>query len=369
MVGKVCMNERREELLLELPNGLKSPETKRDFEKHLLQQWVLRIGQNQTSELRDPIINGDRFVELLLQAQEEQRELVFVAIGCQDWIKIDSSDSNQVMGMGKLSLSNKRVSRFVDEVADFSKALSSFKIKHRICFSLSDIEALLHMELGNMGATIVNHDRQLLIDNVFLLANAIQEKGGIIQPFIHSELLLEITQAHSLREFQTIIAGENPTYRAFLDNEYPFDLQNTPLALMKSENTGPIWLDIQSFNFRDEVDSFADAARKVAPDMPLLSIFPNAGNWKGGQKPKGTFPPREELLASLIGLDMTPDNLDQWVAKLRKAKNIPLEQIINGIFNNEFAIASVEEKILAVRIICLLGFGFDPLVPERQANA
>jgi len=343
---------------LQLPDLL-SGEVKNYFEKRLMMEWLTILEQNKVSEIRQPIINKERLLELIITAQRTQQPLVFVAIGCQDWIKPEWGDPRKDRIMGKISPEDKRVRRFVNEMSSFSQALSSFEVPHRIHFSLSDIEALIHIELHNMGLVIHDPDKSRLELYVINLATSIQLNGGVVEPFIHSKILQKLFQFPTLQGYQEFLTGQSdPSYRDFLDREYVVDLSLVANYFVRPNELGPVWLDIQSFNFEDDVISFEKMAQETNPEMPILSIMPNAGNWHGRTKPQGIFPQRSEILSLLIGLNQQPKGEEDWSRKLSKAKNEPLQQLISGIM----------EKVFAVRLVSLLAFGIDPMLKESREN-
>lgn len=350
-----------------LQNSQELVSKKEVFEDKLLTTWLDLLSRNQVSEIRSPIINREQLLGMLQISKRTQHPIVIVAIGCQDWIKPEWGDPRKDRLMGRISPQGKRAGRFTQEMAKFSQALSSFQIPHRIHFSLSDIEALIHMELQNMGLEIHNPDPELLAENVIQLADKIQSLGGQISPFIHSQRLHKLLQTPDLRSYQQRVAQKtNPTYREFLDRQYEIDLGLLANTFVGPNEVGPIWLDIQSFNFEDDVRSFEATVRMVSPQMPVLSILPNAGNWHGRLKPMGTFPTRDEVLASLMRFEHLPQDQTDWVRKLRKAKNEPLEQLISEIFAESFMITNAQQKTLAVRLLCLLAFGMDPLENHNE---
>lgn len=354
------VDEKRQPL--PLPEKIQDGESKSRIERALINSFVEHLTSIQISTDRVPVTNSERLTELLYTAQSQRKTLVFTAIGCQDWLPAPTDDPQTDKIMGKLSSDQKRVARFSQEMADFSQALSSFDVPHRIHLSLSNIEPLIHIKLQNMGLRIHNPDTALLDDNVHFLADLIRSKGGNVDAFIHSSVLQQLTQTDSLRAFQELIAGHpNPTYRDFLDNEYRFDVKNTAAAFVQPHELGPVWLDIQSFSYHEDVISLARAAQELAPEMPLLSIFPNAGNWSSRTRPQANFPSRLEVLSTKLGFDRKPETEVEWLKKLRKAKNEPLVEIISTLLQEAFQISSVEEKNLAIRIIYLLVFGVDPL--------
>lgn len=346
--------------------------TKPDVRVHreILQRWVERVSQIRVSQDREPIINKEKFLSLLEVAQTTQVPLHFVAIGCQDWVKPGWGDPTVDRIMGKISGDNKRAQRFITEMAEFSKALTTLRVPHAIHFSLSDIEALIHIHLQNMGLVIHNSNAAELLDkNVAFLSDKLQGKGAPVEPFIHSEVLKSLLHMDSLEELQKYFSGQDTVhYRVFLDALYEFDLRETAQHLVGIDELGPVWLDIQSFNFGDDVIALENAAKAVAPEMPILSLFPNAGNWHAGQQTSASFPSRESIVAEIIQSNTTPQTQAEWVNRLHKTKDATLNQAIQTFGHEAVTITSGEEKTLAVRLFFQLVFGFDPLEQGAQED-
>ncbi len=338
------------------------PEQKQLITQHVIGHWVEQLAQLRLSESRDSIINKERFIELLVESVQTQRPVSFVALGCQDWVKPDWGDPHVDRIMGKIQRNNKRAQRFTTEMASFSTALTSLGVPHKIHFSLSDIEALLHIHLHNMGLTIHNEDAtEVLERNVLFLVEELQKLGAQVEHFIHSDLLQRMFQTTTLDELQQCIAGKSAvSYRTFLDQLYKIDLAHTAHHCVHENTLGPVWLDIQSLNFTEDVVSLAQAAQEVAPDMPILTIFPNAGNWHAGQEATTTFPNKEQVIAQMLGHTKIPASQQEWVNKMHKTKDGILIELLQKFGHEITGISSGLEKTLAVRAFFQLVFEFDP---------
>lgn len=346
------------------PNHL---ERNTQVENALLSRWADHLEKIQISEHREPVINKEKLLALMEEAQATQNPLVFIALGCQDWIKPEWGDPDVDRIMGRIRPDDKRAKRFITEMASFSSSLRSLSIPHRIHFSLSDIEALLHIHLQNMGLTIHNQDASEIVGkNVSVMADKLLEHGVHVSPFIHSQVLAELLGANTLEEMQTQIAGTTEIYyQDFLRNLYITDIQKTRKHFVGEDGLGPVWLDIQSFNFTEDVTSLEQAARTFAPEMPILSIFPNAGNWHATHQPSVQFPSRDDLIAQMMGLSATPQSQAEWLKKLHKTRDDVLVEAFERFQQERPTITSGSEKTLAVRMFFQLAFNFDPLADQE----
>lgn len=337
-------------------------------EREIFRRWLEILEGIRVSEHREPIINKEQFLQMLEMARVTQQPIVFVAIGCQDWVKPEWSETDTDRIMGKVTAENKRAKRFVAELAGFSQALSSFNVPHRIHFSLSDIEALMHIHLQNLGLVIHNDDaEEVLKRNVRFLAQKLQENGAQVEPFNHSQILQKILGTEDLAEMQSKISGSGEVnYRQFLDNLYVLDIETTAQQFIGENEVGPAWLDIQSFNFIDDVIALQNTAAQVAPEMPILSLFPNAGNWHAGQQATVTFPSKQDVVARMIGSQSTPQTQEEWLNKVHRTKDRDLISVLENLGQDGVAISSGPEKMAAVRMFFSIVFGFDPLQNRTQ---
>ncbi|MBP9699742.1 hypothetical protein KBD71_00505 [Candidatus Woesebacteria bacterium] len=346
----------------ELGRHLIRPEQRQLVTQNIIDHWVGQLAQLRISDIRESIINKQRFIDLLVKSVQTQTPLSFIALGCQDWVKPEWGDPHVDRIMGRINSSNKRARRFTTEVASFSSALISLGVPHQIHFTLSDIEALIHIRLQNMGLTIHNSDAQEVLEkNVRFLTEELQKLGAQVVQFTHSTVLEDLFGTTNLAELQQRITGHHTVkYRTFLDNLYKVDLTQTAIHVAGENTLGPVWLDIQSLNFTDDVISLAQAAQEVAPDMPILTIFPNAGSWHAGQQASITFPKREDVVAQMLGHTRTPASQKEWKDKVHKTNDEKLIQLLQKFGQEISVIDSGMEKTLAVRAFFQLVFEFDP---------
>ncbi len=341
----------------------RSREMQSAFQKKLLQAWTEGLKNHGVSELRSPVIHPERFIALLHQAQQEQKTLVFSALGCQDWVDAEWANPETDKLLGRIQPDGKRAKRFIQEMSSLSSALESFGVKHRIHFSLSNIEGLLHLHLNNMGLNILNEDApEIMRDNVEKLAQKMQSMNASVVPFDHTQLLTQLTQASSLEDIQLRLTGKTaPSYREFLDALYAYDAACTAPSFVQNSELGPVWLDIQSFNFEKDVLSLETAFKTVAPEMPLLSIFPNAGNWRAATKPQATFASRSEIVANMLRVQPIPGDESQWMKKIHKSRDEDLIRALSDVYREGMSITNGQEKTFFSRLFYELAFGIDPL--------
>lgn len=334
----------------------------------LLDRWVSELEGISLSENRSAVINREQLLASLIEAHRTQQPLVFVAIGCQDWIKPEWIDNQEDRLLGKIRVDDKRVKRFIAEMAQFSASLRSLHIPHRFHLSLSDVEPLMHIKLQNMGLVIQNPEAVEFLDqNVTGLTTQLQSHGVAIEPFSHAHVLADHFQTTSLDELQTMIAGKkNPSNREFLDGLYAVDLTHTCTSFVAPNEVGPVWLDIQSFNFSEEVASLAQIAQDVSPDLPILSVFPNAGNWRAAHHTSPKFSSREQLLAEIVGLQSLPQTPQEWWKKLHKSKDEAISGALLLLGQEPVTITSGQEKSLAVRMFMKAAFDLDPLSSDSK---
>lgn len=202
-----------------------------------------------------------------------------MAIGCADWHDWSTPDET-IWHIGKISSANKRARRFAEEVGKWQSVLTGFGISSIINFSLSNIE-IYDPLVSNLGSRI--DDPEIAQSNIsssnFKLTAMLHSAGANIRWFDHFQLW---QQFNSHYQFET--------YEQFLAEMFSFDFTVTAPCLVQPGQLGPIWLDIQSLNFKDSVDWFREIAAVVAPDLPILAPFNNSGNWHAQPAPINNFP-------------------------------------------------------------------------------
>lgn len=325
---------------------------------HFVNQLTVRGSINQPESL----LNKNRFLILLEQAWATQTPLVFIAIGCPDWIKMQTENGDTSLMIGKLHHDNKRIQRFALEMASFSQALSSFGIPHRMHFSLSDIQA--HMTgQKSLSTEPQNTDlTEILESNDLLFAEKFNTLGIPIYHFKHSQVLAKILGEDSIDKLPQAIARQTEiSLPQFLFNLYELDLQFTATHFVDTTEKGPVWLDIQSANQTDENSLIRRASKRLEGSMPFLSLFPNAGDWHASHRSSVVFPKREDLIAQLLGLNSIPQNTQEWMNKIHKIKDEKIIEILRMLGQDAAPITSGIKKTLAVRTFFKLVFSFDPL--------
>ncbi len=314
-------------------------EQREQFEHLLLQRWMEQIGMVQ---------NPQSFIALLQSSLQTKRPVVFFGKGCPHLITTPRGRNRTHKAIGAQRNHTNRVKRFSKELASFQAALQSFSIPHRIHLSLSDVEARMYNEHPAMGVVLHNDDlHESLKTNEQFFRDAIAAAGAFATLFSHSQTLQSLSGPRDLKA-ATVIP------RDFLDRLYEFDLTTTAPHFVSRDELGPVWLDIQSTSFADEMTAQQRAAHTIAPTMPVLSAFPNAGNWNSGVVGTRDFWTKEDVLAAILGLKQVPQP-NEWRNKLHR---IPDPQIIDILSRSsrrdDIQILDGVDKNLAVSIICWL---------------
>lgn len=329
--------------------------------QQLIEMWVESLTEAGKGIVEVPIENKDIFIDLLLTAQREQKTLVFMAIGCPDWIKPEWGDPTHDRLIGEIDKKNKRGQRFSQEIALFQQALTSFNIPHRIHFSLSNVELAMQIELKNMGLEIHSMDPlNNLAESMNVLVENVQDLGGRIEPFDHLELVRQLLQEDDLALLQSIIARSSaPTMREFLDALYAFDVTQTAPALVNDDEIGPVILDTQTFEFTDDVIALRTAAKKLDPDLPILAIFSNAGNWHAAPSPLSSIMNKKEFLADQLEIPFK-ENPEEIAQQLLNQSDATVVRFLENL-GHSLTIENHEEKLSAIQMLMLIAYNWDPL--------
>ncbi|MCL1839483.1 hypothetical protein FWF89_00570 [Candidatus Saccharibacteria bacterium] len=293
----------------------------------LVREWVKTLDSKAVCDYRKPVVGN--LTELLVKAFGQNRTLTFVGASCQPWMKV--STIPEVDAIPLIDPTRKRPRRFAAEVASFFRALESFGINYRFMYTVSDIEVRVHAELGNMGLQIANIDAmENARANQDMLVGMLLEAGVNVQRFSELDALTQYLRPNSLEHLQWLMAGRDPTYAQFLSSLY--ELEFTTVLPAIAEDELAIWLDVQTFAYRDLVEDFEMKAREFAPDVPLVSVIKNCGNWNYGSIEQNTFLSKNELLAKLCGFDIrdkhqVPVTTDEWKNKLMHLNSSRLSDI------------------------------------------
>jgi hypothetical protein len=279
-----------------------SPENLHRSQRQLLESWLHRVD----SSCVKPVQNPGGAIELLHQAKITGQALSFVAIGCADWQ--DWSDGHEkVWHIGKINSDNKRARRFAEEVAQWQNSLSSLGINSVINFSLSNVEIL-----DPIGSNLDSRldDPEIAAGNVGSsnqeMAHLLRAAGANIRQFDHFQIWQRLAQPTRARNSLE-----------FLDSLIRFDFSVTAPLLVDPNEVGPIWLDIQSFAFKESSHLFRLLASEAAPDLPLITPFRNSGNWHARPETKNTFPDIFELLNREFGFKPAQSQ-SEWKEKALK---------------------------------------------------
>lgn len=328
-----------------------------DVTERLLELWL--NGFESVCSL--PTVNKERFDDLIKKAQTNNKTLVFIALGCQNWLIPDWGNPEENRIISLIGKDNKKAQRFATGLTSFQRALESFDVQTEIHFSLSDIEARLHLQLQNMGLTIHNSESALENQdkNIASIVELVKKAGGNIIPFSHSKLIEETLETRSLQEIQTLIAGhKNPTMREFLDGLYAFDLSQLVAHFTTPNKLGPVWLDIISINFQEDIHILRQLASRLAPDLPIIAPFKNGGNWHAKPVAESTFLTKKEMVSDELAIDSRLTKED-W---LRQARGKPDQAIANLLAKLEFqmTINSSEDQVEALALLASTTFpGWD----------
>ena len=293
----------------------------------LVEEWVKTLESKTICDYRAPVIGN--FAELLVRAYGQNRTMTFVGVSCQPWTKV--STIPEVDAIPLIDRTCKKPRRFVAEVASFFRALESFGIGYRFFYSVSDIEVEMHVALENMGLRIENADAICNVrKNQEILIEMLLDAGVNVCGFSETEVLMRELKATSLHELQRKIAGPDPSYAELLNALYEFEFATVLPSLVEDEFV--VWLDVQTFAYRHLVEDFEAQARQFAPDVPLVSVIRNCGNWNCGGVAMNAFLTKQELFAQICGFDIrdkrqVPTDQDGWRSKLMHLNSHKLSEV------------------------------------------
>lgn len=254
----------------------------------LVSLWLESVDKQSPA----PIVNFNHAVELLNLAQKTKQPVAFVAIGCADWHKWDTPEE-KTWHVGKIDLNNKRANRFARELKSFQGTLESFGVDSMINLSLSNVEMNDPHRLPEFDGRF--DDQETAQINVELsnhnLADILAAAKVKSRLFNHWQLIQQLG-------FGQIFPTPPTTYQEYMGRLYAFDLTQTALALTKTNQLGPIWLDIQTLSFPELVSELRLQAASQAPVLPIMAPFKNCGNWHSKPEPENHFSDIFELMHS-----------------------------------------------------------------------
>lgn len=289
-------------------------------ESDLLTKWI-----NQVEAVSQaPIHHPEALHNIIRNAQTTGESIHWIAICCQNFeLDLNEDEEEFIQPLG-----GKRFKRFGEEISNFLTSFKSFGVNLEGHISVSNIEPLTNIKLGNMGVAVLNPiEAEFNINDSLNRLKILLEKNRIeATPFDHLETIRTITGLSDLQQIQEFIAIQpNPTMRHFLDQLYLFDLSQTA-AFVTRNRPNIIWLDCQSFGFEHDVVSFRQAA-VMAPNLPILAPFNNSGNWKSAVKPRSSFLTKQEILSRVMLIDPRLSG-QEWI---KKAISLPDEVILTSL--------------------------------------
>lgn len=313
----------------------------------LLHQWLNHVEDHSLT----PSTNLGHAKEILHQSQISGQTVAFVAIGCADWVDW-SNETEKIWHIGKIDPSNKRAERFVNEVSDFQRSLTTLGITSVINIALSNVEMNNPHSQGLDGRF---DDHQLAKENIATSNQSISKMllsaGVNCQSFDHWKTINQLG-------FNEPVRIPN-SYLDFIKTLYSFDLTRTGKALVRPNQLGPIWLDIQSFNFPELVEAFRQELKRLALELPILAPFKNCGNWHSKAEPKNFFPTALDLMQSWQR--RPAESPTTWVEKTLHLPDETILAALNTFEVNDLAISGWKERIDAVRVLSIIAFSWDPI--------
>lgn len=331
------------------------------LELHLLENWWHGCQTNMGL----PTEESERTLVLLKQTKLSQSPICIIAMGCHIWHKPDWSESGNDRVIKTIDLDNPRANRFAKEFAGFQTALKSFGVTTLAAFSLSDVEAHLHMALKDMGLSIANEDTAALNieQSVQNIAKLIAQNGGRVIPFDHFEVLTKIMGADKPpEEIRRLVTGQKkPKFQELLNQMYAFDVEHLPEYLFPQEprKIGILWIDLISQNqYPADAATLRQAACLRAPDLVVISPFANAGDWEGEPKPQLVIPTKKEFLSQKIGLDERASK-ETWVESAQRVDDQRLVEALT-LLGCLSEINSPPLHQAAIRLLANIVFDWDP---------
>jgi len=312
-------------------------------QKSLVSLWLEQVNQQSLA----PIINQEKAVDLLSQAKSTKQEVAFVAIGCADWVDWSNAEE-KIWHVGRIDKTNKRLSRFTNEVLSFQQALLSFGINSVINISLSNVEMHDERPQGLDG----RFDDQPLAQN-----NIDASNQALIDKFSEAKINFQFFDHwHLVNQLGFVTPRKFDTYLDFIKVLYAFDLSFTGPALVKSNQIGPVWLNIQAFSFPELVATLRKEAETCAPDLPILSPFKNASNWHAKPETENRFLNAIELMASQFQFKLTSSETN-WREKNLKLPDPVILAALNVLEIQDFIINDDwEKRKLAIEILAQIAF-------------
>lgn len=322
----------------------------------LIDQWLTHIQEVSTITPTNPL----SLKSAILTAKISGNPINFIAIGCQNWQreKTGRITNEQNQNMFIRPISGKRSQKCASELASLQRSLDSFGVDSVILQSISNVEALAHINHGNMGITISNDDAIVVAnESTNELSRLLEEAGAKSVSFNHLEVLKTISGFNNIDSIQRFFCeGDSPNPHVFLKNLYRFDLKILAehLPSLLQQKPGPIvWLDIQSSSFEAEFLSFRAIAGEVNPNLPIIGPFANSGNWGSKHKGVSSFPTKDSLIRQ--NLNIRPDlPLEQFQQALWNTKDEKIQTFLGELGISIGQINSKDAKAQAVQILQIL---------------
>jgi len=335
----------------------------------LFSLWIDQL--NTQSPL--PIHNTEQLTSLCNKATLEQKPLILLVMGCHDWRTppwaIETPEEDTVRIIRRITTETPRAQKTAQGFVELQVAFASFGVNTQTFLTLSNVEALMHNSLENMGRQLVNHD---LLENLEQsqqsLLNLIHQKGGEAMPFDHQKVLFQLTGFTDLRELQQVLTGEQcPTVRQLDDSLYQFDLYNLPRFFSDQiDCAGIIWIDIISTTlFHEDSQRLREVAKSVNPHIPIMAPFFNGGNWSAKPVCDTPIPSKTDILSGLLNIASRSLCEENWVARLMGTSDKTLQTCMKNL-GIEVLIDNKEDRAWVVNFIFRLAFGEKPIQPRHH---
>jgi hypothetical protein len=258
--------------------------------------------------------NPERFINLMLTAQETGRPLVLCAVGCLDW---NDRGNRAFIGTIKTSYGQSRgrsegksrAVRTAEGIASLQSSLLSFGIETSTYLILSAAEANIAAPIRSVEKEIQDKEtvRNISSHSLSIFATLIEQAGGQVTTLDELELLTASLGIKNLGELQAIITGSpNPTSQEFVSGLYKTHMRYMPEAIMQNagatgiDPVGIAWLDLMSPLAEEHRNKLHEYAQHYNSDMPVITPFANSGKWHTKPVPQEPLPTRTQVVSRML---------------------------------------------------------------------
>ncbi len=330
------------------------------FEKWLDEELVRKMAK--------PASNLEILKVILLNGQRNSEEVELLTVGCQPMDDVSISNGEKMSVVSTISTkSNSRPARWAQGIAGFQMALKSLGVNTKLFLSLSDIQLLAQKIDSPQNADLVDVER--IEDNVTRITAMINDNGGNVTPFSHSQTLMHGCKAQDLETLIKILLpqwqGERLTH-ILNDNSvdplaaalYDADPSILPVQLLGGAPSNLIWLDMMSDLAEQDNLLLQKSIARNLPITPLIAPVSNGGNWSAAGEPVTKFRNKMEFVSLLLGLESFDfENREQWLVRIQ---NTISDDILIGFLSSvgiDMDISDTASRSNSIRVLESIVFG------------